>query len=949
MSVVIKMKKIVFRLSISLMILLSSFQPLVIVMAQEATSSSQLETPTPTLAEPTPTPTLIPSITPTTFPVAPVTTDITPTLSPTVILEENLVSNPSAITKKPIGMRLISNNYLQGKETLAVELLNTNNNEAQIILTKDDKPVRLTAKKKKLGDSIILLIDPPSEFSPGKYRLKATDSTGHTEELEFFWGVLAINTNKSIYSPDEEAKIAMAVLDEKGMMVCDAKLELRITNDESRINDLLSTENGKIKVNPECQIHNYTEKPDYEADYQVKGVGKYDLRLTAETKNGKYTVDDTIKVQDNIPFDIERISATRVYPPKLYPVVIQMTANQDFQGIIKEIVPNNFVINPIGRDDILSYQTIEEKEVSASQGAVLGTETPSLLLPFTGDYKISLGFGESYSDQNLIERITKFFGLAGHDGIDFDIKEGTEIYAVADGEVVVISDDQYGKRVVLRHEFGETIYGHLQEILVQEGQLVKKGEKIGLSGNTGISTGPHLHFGIKPKDADLDNGYSGMVDPTPYLGLSKDNNVLGVTDTIQKTKILSWEVNLKKGDKISLGYSFDAPDISPQFYLLGPLQFQNNDEIIFSEARRWQIAVDAAPGGAWWDANYQYRQKVTITAGSAQVPTGYTVSSTFNHANLVTNSKSLSSGNDIRIVYWNGSVWTELDRALDESSSWNNASTKVWFKTQAVINASASDDNYYMYYSYSSAGSPPVNKSNVYWYWDDFDRTDNADITSEAAYSKTNGGTWSIVSNQLKNVGAAGDPNKLLIDTLGSAAGDVEMQSKIDVTTWIGSADEGRMGLSSHMTSAGAGYCALLHQDTSSLDLLNDALSWGTNGTFSWTTSTWYYMKYQAYTPSAKTGRVKMWTVGSSEPSPWTVNGNFGTGAARASGYIGVAGSRRADVTYFDNLWVRKLVNTEPTVAQASEEPAPVTGPTNDQLMRHGKWFNNGVEQPFTF
>jgi hypothetical protein len=123
---------------------------------------------------------------------------------------------------------------------------------------------------------------------------------------------------------------------------------------------------------------------------------------------------------------------------------------------------------------------------------------------------------------------------------------------------------------------------------------------------------------------------------------------------------------------------------------------------------------------SWWDANYQYRQQITITAGTTAVPTSYSVRVQFDHAALVTGSKSLSSGNDIRIVYWNGSGWTELDRRLDDQSSWNSTTTQVWFRTQAAIGASASDSNYYIYYGYSSAGTPPTTWSNVFLFYDDF-------------------------------------------------------------------------------------------------------------------------------------------------------------------------------------------------------------------------------------
>ena len=82
--------------------------------------------------------------------------------------------------------------------------------------------------------------------------------------------------------------------------------------------------------------------------------------------------------------------------------------------------------------------------------------------------------------------------------------------------------------------------------------------------------------------------------------------------------------------------------------------------------------------------------------------------------------KSLNSGWDIRIVYWNGGGWTELDRLRDDLYPWDQTDTRVWFQTQAAISAGGSDNDYYMYYDNSSAGSPPMNWENVFLFYDNF-------------------------------------------------------------------------------------------------------------------------------------------------------------------------------------------------------------------------------------
>ncbi|AOF52535.1 peptidase M23 [Rodentibacter caecimuris] len=84
-----------------------------------------------------------------------------------------------------------------------------------------------------------------------------------------------------------------------------------------------------------------------------------------------------------------------------------------------------------------------------------------------------------------------------HKGVDFSVPQGTPVIAPADGlvEKVAYQAGGAGRYVVLRHgrEY-QTVYMHLSRPLVRAGQAVKKGERIALSGNTGISTGPHLHY-----------------------------------------------------------------------------------------------------------------------------------------------------------------------------------------------------------------------------------------------------------------------------------------------------------------------------------------------------------------------------------------------------------------------------------------------------------------------
>jgi murein DD-endopeptidase MepM/ murein hydrolase activator NlpD len=98
-----------------------------------------------------------------------------------------------------------------------------------------------------------------------------------------------------------------------------------------------------------------------------------------------------------------------------------------------------------------------------------------------------------------------------HDGIDLDVPEGTTVYASAGGEVYFYGEQPgYGNVLILEHAGGfYTLYGHLKSSLANKGQYVEKGQRVAISGNTGISSGPHLHF-------ELRNG-EFPVDPVSFL------------------------------------------------------------------------------------------------------------------------------------------------------------------------------------------------------------------------------------------------------------------------------------------------------------------------------------------------------------------------------------------------------------------------------------------------
>jgi hypothetical protein len=156
--------------------------------------------------------------------------------------------------------------------------------------------------------------------------------------------------------------------------------------------------------------------------------------------------------------------------------------------------------------DRLSMEAgIEQASLQRLEGLLEGKReqlacTPSIL-PARG--WLSSGFGY---------RVSPFTGtIQMHEGIDISNAVGTPIVAPADGLVVKVGREYgYGKVLIIRHGYGiNTRYGHLHRAHVKIGQTVKRGDLIGEIGNTGRSTGPHLHYEVRVSNV--------AVDPRKYI------------------------------------------------------------------------------------------------------------------------------------------------------------------------------------------------------------------------------------------------------------------------------------------------------------------------------------------------------------------------------------------------------------------------------------------------
>lgn len=161
----------------------------------------------------------------------------------------------------------------------------------------------------------------------------------------FSWGVLAINSDRSVYHPGDTGRLSLAVLNDHGDMICNAPLVLTLTLPSGQTQSF-STPDG-IHTSPACFTKDLTASPDYWLDYNFTETGTYRLILTSSTDSNSYQLQDHIEVSPNSSFYIKRNQNTRIYPGHVYPVSLEITSAADFSGTVTESVPENFIVSPL--------------------------------------------------------------------------------------------------------------------------------------------------------------------------------------------------------------------------------------------------------------------------------------------------------------------------------------------------------------------------------------------------------------------------------------------------------------------------------------------------------------------------------------------------------------------------------------------------------------------------
>lgn len=249
---------------------------------------------------------------------------------------------------------------------------------------------------------------------------------------------------------------------------------------------------------------------------------------------------------------------------------------------------------------------------------------------------------------------------------------------------------------ISRQVGGETLDVSVQVVTLRDGSTVRHGT-IDLAANEATAS-----VAMDPVDPARAVALSTVAVPGPSAG--------GSTDMVADDVIGEASATVEVTDPRTVTLTRDARTAAASF--------------------GWQVIEWAGP--TWWNVDYPFRHRIDVITDIAAAPGGYTVPVTIDHAALIANGLSLPDGDDLRVLRWDGSAWTELDRILDDGSSFGTATTTLLFRTDDPIDA-ASAASYWLYFGDETPLLPLEDPEAVFAFVEDFDSGTLGDFEDRTA------------------------------------------------------------------------------------------------------------------------------------------------------------------------------------------------------------------------
>lgn len=235
--------------------------------------------------------------------------------------------------------------------------------------------------------------------------------------------------------------------------------------------------------------------------YMIDQLAEYDQEVIAQIEVTKQNIENEKKALEDSKVELENNKKT----------IESKTNALAVSRAEKSSLVSSLTNEEKELEEQLEAYEAEKREVTNRLASIAKKNNYTVVSPSAA------GYGTPIAGKTKANITCGYYGYAGHTGVDFAVSSGTPVLAVKSGTVVISKASMrngryvsYGNYIVIDHHDGTmTLYAHLSSRGVGEGQSVSQGQQIGLSGSTGNSTGPHLHFEVRV------NGRT--VNPTAYL------------------------------------------------------------------------------------------------------------------------------------------------------------------------------------------------------------------------------------------------------------------------------------------------------------------------------------------------------------------------------------------------------------------------------------------------
>ncbi len=261
--------------------------------------------------------------------------------------------------------------------------------------------------------------------------------------------------------------------------------------------------------------YNFFDSPKEKRLIRALEESTYQFELLKQRTEQMEVVLNDIQERDNTIYRV-------IFEAEPIPATIRAAGygGVDRYNALRNVYNSDLIVDMTKKVDRLSKQLyIQSKSYDEVWGLVKNKATmlasiPAIQPVANKDLKhVASGYGMR---MHPIYKTSKM-----HTGMDFTAPVGTEIYATGNGTVgkIEFNGRGYGHNIIINHGYGyETLYGHLSRMLVRPGQKVKRGDLIAYVGNSGSSTGPHLHYEVRKNGDPINpvNFYYNDLTPEEY-------------------------------------------------------------------------------------------------------------------------------------------------------------------------------------------------------------------------------------------------------------------------------------------------------------------------------------------------------------------------------------------------------------------------------------------------